>query len=198
MALEIIDCAQNSPEWHTARCGVITASSFQKILTGGDGKTRNKYMRQIAAERIRGISGDSFSNNHTERGHEFEEVAVEEYVRETGLEVIKCGFMKDKYGYSPDGLVGDDGAIEIKTRLADLQIELLMSGKFPNEHVAQVQGGLMVSGRQWVDFRCYCADLPTFKDRIYRDERYITNLKMELALFEKGVEKIIEQITALF
>ncbi len=198
MTLEIIECQQNSPEWYAAKTGIASASSFQKVLTGGDGKTRRKYMRQLAAERIRGESSDGFTNNHTERGHEYEDAAKELYTQQTGNAISLCGFMKDGYGYSPDGLVGEEGLIEVKTRLGDLQIELLLDGRVPNEHTAQIQGGLMVSGRKWLDFISYCPGLPIFIKRVERDEKYITNLRIELALFEKELQEVVNQILTKF
>lgn len=192
------DLIQNTPEWHAARAGVITASNFKSILAKGEGKTRKKYMYQIAAERIRGEAGDSFSNMYTERGHEFEGIARELYTQETGNEVTSCGFIKDVYGYSPDGLVGEDGLIEIKTRSGDLQIELLFADKVPSEHIAQIQGGLMVSGRKWCDFIAYCPGMPKFIRRVERDEDCILNLKMELATFDKELDQIIEKIMEKF
>lgn len=199
MALEIFyDLEQGTPEWYEARSGIITASSFHKILAKGEGKIRTKYMHQLAAERIRGESCDGFTNNFTERGHEFEEEAKNLYSSETGNQVVSCGFIKDTYGYSPDGLIGDDGAIEVKTRLGDLQIALLLDGRVPSEHIAQIQGGLFVSGRKWVDFISYCPGLPKFIKRVERDEQYINNLKFELVRFEAELKKVIEQIVEKF
>jgi predicted phage-related endonuclease len=198
MPLEIIDCTQNSQKWHEARTGVATASSFQDVLSKGGGKTRRSYMLKLASERIRGESADSFSNIYTDRGHEFEDVAKDLYTQQTGNKVVICGFMKDVYGYSPDGLVDDDGLIEIKTKSGHLQIDLLLSGDVPSEHLAQIQGGLMVSGRKWVDFISYCPGLPIFIKRVERDEQYITNLRIELALFEKELQEIVEQILTKF
>ncbi len=196
--LEIIDCEQNSPEWMAARCGIITASSFHKVLAKGQGITRKGYMLSLAAERIRGEAGDSFSNQYTERGHEFEDVARELYIAHTGAEVADCGFMVDTYGYSPDGLVGNNGLIEIKTRSGHLQVELLLADKVPSEHIAQIQGALMISGRVWCDFISFCPGLPIFIKRVMKDDAYIDNLKTELALFEKELDEMVNKILAKF
>jgi predicted phage-related endonuclease len=197
--LEVINCEQNTPEWHQARTGIITASSFRLVLAKGDGKTRATYMRKLAAERIRGVADDNFTSNFTERGHEFEDVAVDLYKEHRGLEIEKCGFLKrGNIGYSPDGLIGVDGAVEIKTRNGDLQIALLLSDKIPSEHIAQIQGGLLVSGRKWVDFVSYCPGLPMFIKRAERDENYILNLQIELALFEKELKELTNNILTKF
>jgi putative phage-type endonuclease len=200
--MQVINCEQNSPEWHEARTGVVTASCFSEVLSKGRGKepskTRQTYMYKLAGERIRGEATDSFSNIYTDRGHEFEDVAKSLYTQQTGNEVIDCGFMLDICGYSPDGLVGDDGLIEIKTKSAHIQIAVLLSDEVPSEHTAQIQGGLMVSGRQWCDFISYCPGLPIFIKRVFRDEDYILNLRMELAKFEAELQGVINEIVTKF
>lgn len=198
MPLEIIECEQNSPKWIEARTGIATASSFNDVLAKGHGKTRRSYMLKLAAERIRGESTDSFSNIYTDRGHEFEDIARDLYKTHSGHDIVPCGFMLDTYGYSPDGLINNDGIIEIKTKSGHLQIEVLLSGEVPNEHMAQIQGGLMVSDRKWCDFISYCPGLPIFIKRVERDEQYITNLRIELAIFEKELKQVIEQIMNKF
>jgi predicted phage-related endonuclease len=200
--LQVVECEQGTSEWHAARTGVITASSFADVLAKGKGnepsKTRRSYMLKLAAERIRGEAGDSFSSAYTERGHEFEDVARELYTAHTGNEVLPCGFMLDVYGYSPDGLVGEDGGIEIKTKSGHLQIEVLLSGEVPTEHLPQIQGGLMVSDRKWIDFISYCPGLPIFIKRVERDESYIANLRIELDKFEADLKEVVEQILSKF
>ncbi len=196
--LQIFNFEQGTPEWHQARCGVITASNFSDVLAKGQGKTRAKYMRKLVAQRITENLSGGFSNIHTDRGTEYEEQARQAYQAYTGNEIAKCGFMKDEYGYSPDGLVGEDGLIELKTRLDDLQIELLLDGRVPSEHIAQIQGGLMVSGRQWCDFSAYSPGLPVFISRVERDEEYIENLRKELEKFEQEIQDTMEKIMSMF
>lgn len=198
--LEIINCEQNSLVWKLARCGRITASSFSDVLAKGAGKTRRTYMLKLAAERIREEIGDSFSSEYTDRGHEFEEIALNLYVDRTGAEVSKCGFMllDGVYGYSPDFLVGESGLGEIKTRSPHLQAELLLADKVPPEHFAQLQGGLMVSGRKWIDFVSYCPGMPLFIRRVERDEEYIYNLKKELESFSSELNDIVMTLMSKF
>lgn len=197
--MQIINCEQNSAEWHQHRCGVITASSFHKVLAKGEGKTRRKYLMELAAEKIRGVAGDSFTSAYMARGHEYEGTAIELYEEITENKVEKVGFIKDgDFGFSPDGLVGNDGTIEAKTKSGDIQIEILLADKVPTEHIAQIQGGLFVSKRKWCDFVSYCPGLPLFIKRIERDEKYILELQMELAKFKKELKEAIEQITNKF
>lgn len=105
------------------------------------------------------------------------------------------GFIRngDK-GASPDSLIGDNGMLEIKTKLPALQIECILADKLPSEHVAQVQGALWVAEREWLDFVSYWRNLPLFVKRIYRDEDYIKNLAAEVAKFNSEMLEMIEKI----
>lgn len=196
--LKIIDCEQNSPEWVAARCGIVTASKFKDVLAKGEGKTRLKYMRELACERVRGAPSpyEAYSNSHMERGHIYEDEARSLYTMMTDNEVQKVGFMvRGSVGYSPDGLIGDDGLHEIKTKLDALHAECLLSNKIPSEHVAQIQGGLWVSGRAWLDFCSYSPSLPLFIKRVYRDEAYIERLSSEVDIFLKELDAMVSALS---
>lgn len=196
--MQIIDCEQGSPEWYAARVGVITASRFHDVLAGGAGLVRMKYMRQLAGEIVRGIKMDSFTNKYTERGNEYEPEALELYSLETGNKPEICGFMVENgIGFSPDFLV-EDGTGEIKTRSADLQIELIYKDTVPPEHRAQIQGGLMVSDRKFCDFVSHCPGLPLFRKRVFRDEQYILTLRMAIATFQKELASMVQFIESKF
>ena len=197
--LEIFNHEQGTPEWFAERCGVITASCFSQVLAKGQGKTRKTYLLKLAGERITGNTSDGYTNPHMERGREQEETARNLYIEQHGVEIAQCGFMKNGcLGYSPDGLIGDDGLIEIKSKLAHLQAEVLLDGDVPREHVAQIQGGLMVSGRKYLDFVSFCPGMPLFIKRVERDENYITTLKSELEKFENELNTIVQQIMDRF
>ena len=184
MTLEIINCEQGSPEWLKARMGIVTASEFKSVMAKGEGKTRAKYMRTLAGEAYRGKSFERYTNDHMERGHAEEDEARNLYEFMTDNVVQRIGFMKrGRVGYSPDGLIGDDGLLEIKTKLDDLHIECLESDALPSQHKQQCQGGLWVSGRQWLDFVSYCPGLPLFVKRVVRDEAYIARIKVEVDEF---------------
>jgi predicted phage-related endonuclease len=145
-------------------------------------------MLKILAERITGELPQNWSNEHTERGHEDEPKARSAYEFVTGNKVQEVGFIIDdvlRAGYSPDGLVGDKGTIEIKSKLPHLHLDCLLKDKMPAEHVAQVQGGLLVSGREWCDFISYSRgrNLPLFIKRIERDEAMIAKIKEAIIAF---------------
>lgn len=199
MELQIITCDQGTPEWFAARAGLPTASRFATVLAsgrgGGESKTRRKYMLQLAGERITGSPMDGYSNGHMERGKEMEAEARDLYalVRDSAPEQV--GFMRrGDAGASPDALIGNDGLLEIKTKLADLQIEVLLANRLPPEHVAQIQGQLWISGRSWCDFVSYCPGLPIFIHRVDRDEQYIAKLAVEVETFNVELVDIITQI----
>jgi len=193
--LQILECEQNSPEWIEARLGVVTASEFKSVMAKGEGKVRRKYMLTTIGEKLAGKPFDRYSNGDMERGHVFEPEAGDEYQIETGNVIRRVGFMRrGDVGYSPDGLIGDDGLVEIKSKLYHLHIDCLLADSVPSEHVKQCQGGLWVSGRQWLDFVSYSPGLPLFIKRVYRDEPFIARIKVEVDDFLAEMNKLIQQI----
>jgi len=191
---------QGTAEWFEVRRGVVTASEFATVMAKGRGnapsKTRQTYMYKLVGEAITGEVVDSYTNAHMERGKIMEEEARLFYELNTGNDVEPCGFIKFGHfiGYSPDGLVGKEGLVEIKTKLPHLQIAVLLEDKVPPEHMPQLQGGLWVSGRDWIDFVSYWPKLPVFIKRVYRDEEYIKNLDKEVVKFLKEMRSVMEKI----
>jgi hypothetical protein len=182
--IEIFDFAQGTPEWRNARLGIPTASQFAAVKAKGEGKVRRKYMMQLIGEIMTGEPCESYSNSHMERGHEQEPDARNLYAFMRDVEPIQVGFVRNgRKGASPDSMVGDNGMCEIKTKLADLQAEILLADRLPPEHVAQCQGNLWVAEREWIDFVSYCPRMPLFVKRVYRDEPYIQMLSKECDLF---------------
>lgn len=195
--LKIFDFDQGSDAWFSARLGVPTASNFASILAKGEGKTRRTYMLKLASEVITGERAESFTNEHMERGHAMENDARNLYAFNHDVEPVTVGFMKrGRIGASPDGLIGDDGLLEIKSKLGHIQLDVLDKGKLPSEHVAQVQGQLLVSGRSWCDFVSYWPKLPLFCIRVERDEKYIEMLKQALDDFVGEMDEIIKRFGA--
>jgi len=186
---------QGSEEWFADRLGHATASNFHKILAKGQGKTRAAYLQQVVIERLTGQPTDGFSNSHTDRGTEQEPFARMAYEAETGNIVEEVGFIKlDGWmiGCSPDGLIDDDGGAEIKSRIPSVQLETIKKGGYPSGVVAQTQGSMWVTGRQWWDYVSYSPDLPEnlrlYIHRVERDDDYIKNLMAETRVFLTEVE----------
>ena len=196
----IHNVAQGTPEWHEVRAGKVTASEFDSVLAqgrGGPSKTRQTYLYKLAGEIITGQVVESYSNANMERGKVMEDEARAWYeLMHNPVEQV--GFIEeDRMGYSPDGLVGDKGALEIKTKFPHLLIPVLLSRDFPAEHKAQCQGGLMVSGREWIDLVCYWPGMPVAVHRAYRDEIYIAELRKAVSLFVEELDELTSKLRGM-
>ncbi|WP_280563521.1 MULTISPECIES: lambda exonuclease family protein [unclassified Chromohalobacter] len=202
--MQILTLDQGTPEWHAARLGIVTMSELKTLLVkgkgpGGLGSGALSYMHQLIGERITGEPSDAFQGNaHTQRGHALEPVARELYHEATGLPHLKqVGIILNHgVGYSPDCLVDRNGLAEIKTKLPKYQIELLLAGELPPEHVAQCQGGLWVSEREWIDFVSYWPGMPLFVKRAYRDEAMIRTIAERVDAFHEELERRMALVMA--
>lgn len=202
MTLQIIECEQNSPEWFEARCGIVTASTFSKVLAqgkdGGASVGRRDLMLKLAGEILTGEpSPEGYRNADMDRGHEQEPEARALYAlrMETPHRV---GFIRNgRKGASPDSLVGTNGGLEIKCAIPSVQIDRLLKDRVPPEHVAQVQGNLWVSEREWWDFMSYCPGLPPLIVRAQRDEAYIAKLAAAVDAFNEELDAVVGSIRGL-
>jgi hypothetical protein len=166
---------------------------------GGLGAGAITYMHQLIGERITGELAEPFQGNaHTRRGHALENVARTLYRDMTGEpQPREVGIiLNHNVGYSPDSLVGANGLLEIKTKLPKFQIEVLLSGEIPDEHVPQCQGGLWVSEREWNDFVSYWPGMPLFIKRAYRDDIMIRTIAERVEAFHEEMERRISQVMA--
>lgn len=202
--MEVFDALeQNTEEWLRARAGMPTASMFSTVMAkpgprGGQPKTRTTYLYKLAGEIITGEPMKNWSNKYMELGHEMEPEARSMYEMIVGEEVQQVGFIKNgNCGGSPDALVGDDGIWENKNAEPHIQIERLLKGTLPTEHVAQCQGLMMVSQRLWVDFMSYCRGMPPLILRVERNERYIAELKIDVNNFVKELNALVEKIRGM-
>jgi hypothetical protein len=196
--MQIIECDQGSEEWFRARMGIPTASQFSTVMAKGEGKTRRTYMLKLAGEILTGLPMDSFSNAHTERGHEMEPDARNLYSFMRDVEPQIVGFIRNgPKGCSPDSLVGTNGMVEIKTKLPHLQVDCLLNDRVPPEHKAQCQGALWVAEREWIDFVSYWPGLPLFVTREHRDEEYIAKLAAAVDAFNDELAAVVDQVRSL-
>lgn len=194
-----LDIEQGTPEWFAARCGIPSASCFDKIITtkGEPSKQREKYLWQLAAERVSGITEKSYANSEMQRGIELESEArsLYELANEVNVQRVGLCFRLDKsYCCSPDGLVGDYGLIEIKCPIASTHVGYLIQNDMPPDYFQQTQGQLLVTEREWVDFISYYPGLKPLIVRVNRDEQFIEALWAELLKFNKELEAITERI----
>lgn len=192
--MNIINCEQRSPEWFAARLGIPTSSEFRNIFTSqskpASGQTT--YMNTLLAEWLTGKPVDKFTSEWMERGTELEDEARDFYILQSDNEVQEVGLIKSQNGLSscsPDGLIGDDGGVEIKCPKANTQISYLLGNKIPAAYVPQVQGSMMITGRKWWDFVSYHPDMPTLIVRVKRDDEYIY-------LFQEEIEKFLTKMLA--
>lgn len=202
--MQILNMPQGSPEWLAARLGRVTMSELKTLLvkgkgTGGLGAGAITYMHQLIGERITGELAEPFQGNaHTRRGHELEGVARALYCDATGEpQPQEVGLiLNHNVGYSPDSLVDANGLLEIKTKLPKFQIEVLLNGEIPDEHVPQCQGGLWVSEREWIDFVSYWPGMPLFIKRAYRDDIMIRTIAERVEVFHEEMERRTNQVMA--
>jgi putative phage-type endonuclease len=191
---------QGTDKWHALRRGVITASTIGVFATATGKPANNDTSRtaiyKLLAERITGESEPSFYNDDMARGHLLEPGARDLYADHTGREVRECGFVTRhisgiQLGYSPDGLVGDDGLIEIKAPRQKKHLAAMLANEMPPEYVPQVQTGLAVTGRAWADFISYAPGLPLFIKRVQRDEITIAQLVLAAQAAEEQLARLM-------
>jgi hypothetical protein len=199
--MKVIECEQYSPLWWQVRRGVPTASEFGSILTP-------KTMKLAAAAdayicRLIGDAFDlayprpSFTNAEMRHGTEAEPESRHWYEMETDTTVQQVGFCTTddgRFGCSPDGLIGDDGVLELKNPSPGTHVAYLMDGGLPAEYRAQCHGHLIVTGRAWCDFLSYCPGLPPFLVRVYPDD-YTTALRDALDVFWRRLQTAKELIS---
>lgn len=206
--MKFIECPQGTPEWHAARCGKITASCFADAISrctrksgardvGDPTAVAERYAADLAIERISGqMHGEPPKAWVLERGHQMEAAARMHYEARTGSFVTEAGICVTDdgiFGYSTDGLVDDDGLIEIKSPIDSAKILHILATGDTSEYDHQMQGGLWITGRRWCDFIMYVPDLAAVgKDlyikRVHRDDAYIDAMVVQLAKFDSLVQ----------
>jgi hypothetical protein len=169
---------QGSDEWLAARCGLICASEVKHLLTvktlkvADNDKTR-QHIWELLFQRLTGFVEPHYISDDMLRGVEDEFYARQLYA-EHYAPVQEVGFVTNDswgftIGYSPDALVGDDGLIECKSRRGKFQIQTIAENEVPEDYVLQLQTGLLVTGRKWIDFISYSGGLPMFVKRVEPD-----------------------------
>jgi hypothetical protein len=195
---------QGSDEWHSARCGLLTASEMKLIVTptlkpASNDKERS-HLFELMAQRITGYVEPSYISDAMLRGHEGEQEAREIY-GEHFAPVVEAGFITNDtwgftIGYSPDGLVGDDGLIEIKTRRQKFHVQTMVERAVPDEFVIQIQTGLIVADRKWCDFISYCDGLPMSPIRVFPDPTIQAAIIDAAAAFERRLQERMDAYAA--
>lgn len=198
--IELPDLIQGSDAWLDQRRGMVTASVVGKLITAktikpaGNDDSR-ALTALLVAERITGYTDPVYVSDDMLRGHEDEPRAIEKY-SEHYAPVALSGFMvRDDWGfrigYSPDGLVGDDGLVEVKAPRAKKHLTTILSGEVPPEHMAQLQCGLLVSGRKWIDFMSYSGGMPMWVKRVEPDQRWFDAIVAAVTQFEETAAQMV-------
>ena len=195
---------QGSDEWLQLRCGLLTASEMKLILTptlkvANNDKTR-AHAYELAFQRITNHVEPQYISDAMLRGQEDEIYARLAY-SEHYAPVTETGFItNDKWGftigYSPDGLVGDDGLIECKSRCGKYQVQTIASDAVPDDYVLQLQTALLVTERKWIDFISYCGGLPVFVKRVEPDEQVQEAIIAAATGFQERVDDIVRDYRA--
>ncbi len=192
------DVVQGSPEWAALRLGRMTASCASEI--GNCGKGLETLCAELAAERLTGVSSDSWGGNQdTQRGKELENAARTIYGWEFGR-VEQVGFFSygEFAGCSPDGLVGKDGGIEIKCPNNRKFLSVCLDGKIEPGYFWQMQMNLLITGRKWWDYVCYNPNFktPLYIQRVMPDGEKHEALLSGLEIGEKQIKEIISKMEA--
>lgn len=190
------DIQQNTPEWLAIRMGKFTSSMFADLFMAKSTAGYKNAINRVVFERLTGEVPESFSNKATDRGHELEPIAREDYELRTFRKVKEVGFveMNEWIGTSPDGLIGENGSVQIKCPFGGTLIDYYLKDEIPSEYMYQMQGELLVTEREWVDYYCYHPKLKPILKRVSRDEVMIANIKAKLEESINEAEKRITQI----
>lgn len=200
---------QRTPEWFATRCGKVTASRIADLMARtktGSAATRTNYASQLVAERLTGSSEPGFTNAAMQWGIDQEANARTCYEFEHGVKVDEVGFVDHPTiamtGASPDGLIGDDGMVEIKCPGTTKHIETLRGAGAASGYVKQMQWQMACADRQWCDFVSYDPRMPVemqlYVERHQRDDEAIAEIAAAVVEFLGEVEKTVADLTALY
>lgn len=201
-----MSAVQGSAEWLAERAGHATASRACDILAKiktGEAMSRRKYRLQIVTERLTGIPVSGYKNAAMQWGNDTEPYARAAYEIKTGTACQEAGFIKhpsiEWVGMSPDGLIDDDGLLEIKCPESTTHLDWLEQRRAPPEHVPQMQFQMWVSGRQWVDFVSFDPRFPShlqlFSHRVNRDNAFIKEIEIEVIQFLAEVTITMDRLS---
>lgn len=193
------EMVQGSEEWVKARRGIICASEMKHVLTPSLKIADNDHTRsqcyELSAQRITDYTEPTYIGDEMTRGMVDEPIARQLY-NENFNPVTECGFITNDdhgftIGYSPDGLVGDDGLIEVKGRRGKFTVQSIVDGEVPKDHMLQIQTGLLVTGRKWCDYLSFTGGMPLMPIRVYPDEAVHEAIIKACTAFEAKIATVI-------
>lgn len=201
---------QRSPEWFAARRGKVTASrvyDIVKTIRNGDyAASRKNYAAELVMQRLTGQDPEPITNEYIEWGMANEPLARQAYEQRAGTPVIEVGFIDHPAlafsGASPDGLVGDDGLIEIKCPTPATHQDTLLNETVKEQYKLQMLWQMACTGRKWCDFVSFDPRMPEnmqlFIKRFERDDAEIKNIELEVELFLDEVAKTVSNLQAKY
>lgn len=200
---------QRSPEWFAARLGKVTASRVADLMAKtktGYGASRANLMAELICERLTGVQAERFQNGAMAWGTETEPQARDAYEFLTAATVTETGFVDHPsiadFGASPDGLVGDDGLVEIKCPNTATHIETLLSEAVPGKYITQMQAQMACTGRAWCDFVSFDPRMPEhlqmWVKRVPRDPDFIADMESEIATFLSELTQKLDALRARY
>ena len=193
------DCVQSGDNWLRLRLGKPTASGFDRIVTPTGkivtGKGRTTYLHELAAEAITQTVHQEYLSDAMLAGQEREMAARAWYSWTRDVEVRRVGFVEDadgRWGCSPDGLVLEDGGIEVKCPQRTQYVAALLADNQAQDYMPQIQGCLWVTGRAWWDFVLYTTEpgLPKIVRRIEPDPKW-------QAAFDDAIPAFCDELAAM-
>jgi len=191
--MQFHDIDQNSDEWFLLRAGKVTASNLNKVM-GNYGKAfgepAKKYAVDIAVQQLTGsTSGGGYTNEHMDRGHEEEPLAIMAYEAQYFCTVDNGGFYEcGDTGTSPDGNVSTDGLIEVKSAIPSVHFARIAKQSYDSAYKWQLVGHLKFTGRDWVDFISYCSTFPDDK-QLYVHRSYRDDFKDEFKMVDERLDE---------
>lgn len=196
---------QRSNEWFNARLGKVTGSRVADLMAKtktGYSASRANYMAELVVERLTGQQAERFTNAAMQWGTDVEPQARAAYEFLTDRPVVETGFVLHgsilDFGASPDGLVADDGLVEIKCPNTATHIETLLNEAVPGKYFTQMQAQMACTGRAWCDFVSFDPRLPgdmqMWISRVQRDDAMIADMEREISAF---LSKLDEKMSAL-
>lgn len=197
---------QRSDEWFSARLGKVTASRVADMMAktkSGPSASRKNYRAELVLERLTGQRSEGFTNAAMQWGTDVEPQARAAYEFLTDRAVVETGFAVHPriadLGASPDGLVGDDGLIEIKCPVPATHLEIIESGSIPDKYIKQMQTQMACTGRVWCDFVSFDPRFPAehqvWMRRVDRDDALIAEIEREAAAFLAEVHAVVAKLT---
>lgn len=203
------DIVQGSDEWKALRLGKVTASRVSDVVgrtKSGYSAGRANYMAQLIAERLTNTVADAYTNAAMQHGTETEPEARAAYEFYQGVTVTEVAFVPhpkiDQAGCSPDGLVDDDGLVEIKCPNTATHLETLLGQAVPSKYETQMQFQMACTGRKFCDFVSYDPRMPEnmrlFIKRVNRDDARIKELESEIAAFLLEMAVKLSELNSLY